>query len=134
NQLRIDTSIGITTFPADGANADRLLRNADLALRRAKREGRGQYRVYSRDMDQEVRAALSLENGLRQAIDNGNLDLFYQPTFALTDGSIQGVEALIRWPRPSGGYLSPASFIQLAEMSGLIVPLGACNLRPACRQ
>jgi diguanylate cyclase (GGDEF)-like protein/PAS domain S-box-containing protein len=134
NQLRIDTSIGITLFPADGANADRLLRNADLALRRAKREGRSQYRFYSRHMDLELKAALSLESGLRHAIDNGSLELLYQPTFALTDGSIQAVEALVRWPRPSGGPLSPASFIPLAEISGLIVPLGEWTLRTACQQ
>jgi diguanylate cyclase (GGDEF)-like protein/PAS domain S-box-containing protein len=134
SQLYIDTSIGITLFPQDGADSDLLLRNADLALYRAKREGRGQYRFYSRDMDQELRATLSIESGLRHAIDHGGLELFYQPTFALADGSMQSVEALIRWPNPGGGHLLPASFIPIAEISGLIVPLGEWVLRTACGQ
>jgi diguanylate cyclase (GGDEF)-like protein/PAS domain S-box-containing protein len=134
NQLYIDASIGITLFPRDGVDPDLLLRNADLALYRAKREGRGQYRFYSCDMDSELKATLSVESGLRHAIEHGALELFYQPTFGLADGNMQGVEALIRWPHPGGGYLSPASFIPVAEISGLIVPLGEWTLRTACRQ
>jgi diguanylate cyclase (GGDEF)-like protein/PAS domain S-box-containing protein len=134
NQLHIDTSIGITLFPRDSADTDQLLRNADLALSRAKREGRGQYRFFSRDMDLELKATLSVENGLRHALDRGNFELFYQPTYGLHDGSMQGVEALIRWPNSGGGYALPASFIPVAERSGLIVPLGEWTLRTACHQ
>ena len=103
NQLRIDTCIGITLFPQDGVDADGLLRNADLALYRAKREGRGQYRFYSNEMDLELKATLRVESELRHAIEQDSLELFYQPTFAVADGRMHGVETLIRWPRPGGG-------------------------------
>lgn len=134
NRIDIGASIGITVFPDDATRPDLLLRNADIALYRAKRGGRGQYRCYSPDMDMELRATRSLEGGLRQALERGTLELFYQPVFALGDGRIQGVEALIRWPHPGGGYVSPASFIPVAETSGVIVPLGEWTLRQACRQ
>jgi diguanylate cyclase (GGDEF)-like protein/PAS domain S-box-containing protein len=134
NQLHINTSIGITLFPRDGGDPDLLLRNADLALYRAKREGRGQYRFYSHDMDLELKATLSVENGLRHALNHGSFELFYQPTYGLPGGGMQGVEALIRWPNPGGGYALPGSFIPAAERSGLIVPLGEWILRTACRQ
>ena len=134
HQLHINTSMGITRFPQDGTNTDRLLRNADLALHRAKREGRGQYRYYSNDMDLELKATLSVESALRRAIDQGNLELFYQPTFAVADGSMRGLEALVRWPRPGGRHVLPTNFIPVAEMSGLMVPLGEWTLRTACQQ
>lgn len=134
DRLDIGASIGITVFPDDGADPDLLLRNADIALYRAKRSGRGQYRCYSPDMDVELKATRSLEAGLRQALEHGTLELFYQPLFALGDGCFQGVEALIRWPHPGGGYVLPASFIPVAETSGIIVPLGEWTLRQACRQ
>ena len=134
NRLDIGASIGITVFPDDATEPDLLLRNADIALYRAKRGGRGQYRCYSPDMDVELKATRSLEAGLRQALERGTLELFYQPLFALGDGGFQGVEALIRWPHPGGGYVLPASFIPVAETSGTIVPLGEWTLREACRQ
>jgi diguanylate cyclase (GGDEF)-like protein len=134
NRLDIGASIGITVFPDDATEPDLLLRNADIALYRAKRGGRGQYRSYSPDMDVELKATRSLETGLRQALERGTLQLFYQPVFALGDGGFQGVEALIRWPHPGGGYVLPASFIPVAETSGAIVPLGEWTLRQACRQ
>jgi diguanylate cyclase (GGDEF)-like protein/PAS domain S-box-containing protein len=134
NRLDIGASIGITVFPDDGIDLDLLLRNADIALYRAKRGGRGQYRCYSPDMDVELKATRSLEAGLRQALEHGTLELFYQPLFALGSGRFQGVEALIRWPHPGGGYVLPASFIPVAETSGIIVPLGEWILRQACHQ
>ena len=134
NQLRIDTCIGITLFPQDGAVGDRLLHNADLALYRAKREGRGQYRFYSNDMDLELKATLSVESELRHAIEQDRLELYYQPTFAVADGRVHGVETLIRWPRPDGDYKMPTSLIPSTEISGLIVPLGEWTLRTACRE
>jgi diguanylate cyclase (GGDEF)-like protein len=134
NRLDIGASIGVTVFPDDATDPDLLLRNADMALYRAKRNGRGQYRCYSPDMDAELKATRSLEAGLRQALECGTLELFYQPLFTLEDGRIQGVEALIRWAHPDGGYVSPASFIPVAETSGVIVPLGEWILHQACRQ
>jgi diguanylate cyclase (GGDEF)-like protein/PAS domain S-box-containing protein len=134
NRLDIGASIGMTVFPDDGTESDLLLRNADIALYRAKRSGRGQYRCYSPEMNVELKATRSLEAGLRQALERGTLELFYQPLFALGDGSFQGVEALIRWPHPGGGYVLPASFIPVAQTSGTILPLGEWTLREACRQ
>ncbi len=134
HRLDIRTSIGIALCPDDGADPDLLLRNADMALYRAKRDGRSQYRFYSADMDLELKATRSLENGLRRAIEASGLELFYQPTFSLTDGRLRGMEVLLRWPHPGGGYVAPASFIPIAELSGLIIPLGEWTLRRACRQ
>jgi diguanylate cyclase (GGDEF)-like protein/PAS domain S-box-containing protein len=134
NRLHIGTSIGITLFPNDGTDPDLLLRNADMALYRAKHHGRGQYCFYSPDMDLELKATRSVEDGLRHALQHGRLELCYQPIFAIADGRVRGVEALIRWRHPGGGSVSPASFIPVAEMSGLIVPLGEWILRQACRQ
>ena len=134
NRIDIGVSIGIAICPDDATEPDELLRNADIALYRAKREGRGQYRCYSAEMDMELRATHGLETGLRQALEHGTLELFYQPTFSVESGRIQGVEALTRWPHPEGGYVAPASFIPVAETSGLIVPLGEWALDQACRQ
>ncbi len=118
----------------DATDPDRLFRNADVALYRAKREGRSQYDCYSPEIDAELRANHSLEVGLRHAIESGALELFYQPVFSLESGRFQAVEVLARWPRYRGGFVPPVSFIPFAEASGLIVPLGEWALRQAHRQ
>lgn len=134
SRLYVTTSIGATLYPGDAASATQLLKNADLALYRVKHEGRGRYLLYSPEMDVELLNVRRLEDGLRRALADGTLQLFYQPTFSLGDGRIQGVEALLRWPLPDGGYVMPATFIPIAETSGLIVPLGEWVLCEACRQ
>jgi diguanylate cyclase (GGDEF)-like protein/PAS domain S-box-containing protein len=134
NRVDVGASIGVTLYPLDAAGSDDLLRKADIALYRAKRDGGGQCCIYSADMDLEMTHIRSLETGLRQALDSKTIELFYQPTFALADGRVRGLEALARWPHPRGGFVSPAEFIPIAEMSGFIVTLGEWALRQACRQ
>lgn len=134
NRLHAGASIGITRFPADATDPDALLRNADMALYRAKHEGRGQFQFYSPEMNVALSTTRSVETGLRVAIEQGALELLYQPTFALDDGRLVAVEALIRWPHPKGGKVLPGDFIPVAEISGLVVPLGEWVLREACRQ
>lgn len=134
SRLSVTASVGTTLFPQDAGDAALLLHHADVALYRAKHEGRGRYRLYEPEMDAERQATRSLESGLRRAIEENTLELFYQPIFSLADGRIQGVEALLRWPQAGGGHVMPARFIPIAETSGLIVPLGEWVLREACRQ
>ncbi|MBV8401163.1 MAG: bifunctional diguanylate cyclase/phosphodiesterase, partial [Acetobacteraceae bacterium] len=134
NRLDVSAGIGIALFPDDATDADELLRNADMALYRAKRDGPDQYRCYSSEMDMELKASHRLETGLREALERGTLELVYQPVFSLQDGSINAAEALTRWPYSDGSYVAPASFIPVAEASGLIIPLGEWTLREACRQ
>jgi diguanylate cyclase (GGDEF)-like protein/PAS domain S-box-containing protein len=121
--FHISTSVGIAMFPDDGKDINALLKNADVALYRAKEEGRDRYRMYDPDMNARFHEKLQMENHLRQAQRRGELILFYQPIIS-RDGSIAGVESLIRWEHPELGFLGPDQFIPLAEESGLIVPIG----------
>jgi diguanylate cyclase (GGDEF)-like protein/PAS domain S-box-containing protein len=133
NQLRVGLSIGVAVFPNDGDDATTLLGNADAALYRAKNEGRGLIRFFESDMDQRLRERRALQHDLRSAIDRHQLTLNYQPQ-ARMDGVIVGFEALVRWNHPKRGMVSPATFIPIAEESGLIIPLGEWILREACRE
>jgi EAL domain-containing protein (putative c-di-GMP-specific phosphodiesterase class I) len=119
---------------SDVDGADQLLRNADLAMYRAKAAGQGGYARDDPQMHTELVARVQLEADLRQALDKGELFLHYQPTFDLASGQIVGAEALARWRHPVRGLVAPTEFIPLAEASGLIRPLGAWVLREACRQ
>jgi diguanylate cyclase (GGDEF)-like protein len=133
-ELFVTTSIGISLFPTDGIDAETLVRNADSAMYRAKESGRDNYQLYAPAMNARALERLALENMLRKALDHRELVLFYQPLIDAESKLIIGVEALIRWSHPELGLLSPAHFISVAELSGLIIPIGRWVLHTACRQ
>ncbi len=131
---RVTVSIGIALFPGDGRDATTLLKSADTALYVAKREGRNTFRYYSRAMAESVRRRHEVEQGLRLAIENDQLELWYQPQVSAASGRVVGVEALVRWRHPERGIVPPAEFLPVAAETGLILPLGEWVLRHACRQ
>jgi diguanylate cyclase (GGDEF)-like protein len=133
HQLLVGLSIGIAVYPDDAVDSATLLRHADAALYRAKADGRGSIRFFEPDMDKHLRERRALQHDLRGAIDRGELELHYQPQ-AMIDGRIIGFEALARWRHPARGMISPATFISVAEESGLIISIGAWILREACRE
>jgi predicted signal transduction protein with EAL and GGDEF domain len=130
--VQVAASIGISLFPHDGRTGEALLANADLALHRAKEDGRGGCRFFKREMDDTIRERRALVRELREAISAGELEMHYQPLARTTDGEVCGFEALVRWNHPERGLIAPDAFIPLAEESGLIVPLGEWALRRAC--
>ena len=134
HMLNVGVSVGVALSPADGADADDLLKHADLALYRAKAEGRGTYRFFEPAMNAQMQARRSLEIDLRRALALKQFELAFQPQIQLETGAVVGFEALLRWNHPERGPVSPALFIPLAEEIGLIVGIGEWALRAACRE
>jgi diguanylate cyclase (GGDEF)-like protein/PAS domain S-box-containing protein len=132
-QLVIGASVGIAVAPNDGREPDQLLRNADMALYRAKSSGRGSYHFFQPEMDAQMQERHALEVDLRKAIGQGEFEVYYQPIVEVARRQICGFEALVRWNHPSRGVVSPGVFIPIAEDIGLIGALGDWVLRQACR-
>jgi diguanylate cyclase (GGDEF)-like protein len=134
HELYINASIGIAVYPQDGKVAELLLQNADVALYRCKEQGRGSVKHYVPTMNSEAPELFALENSLRHALEREEFLLHYQPKVNIRTGQIIGLEALIRWEHPELGLVSPATFIPLAEETGLIVEIGTWVMKTACAQ
>jgi diguanylate cyclase (GGDEF)-like protein len=134
HMVMVDSSIGIAFAPADGTDANELLKNADMALYGAKADGRGVYRFFEPTMDARMKDRRVLELALRKAFDNREFELYYQPVFNLERGEVRCCEALLRWRHPERGMVSPVEFIPVAEEIGLIVALGEWVIRQACAE
>ncbi len=132
-EVRVGASIGIALFPGPAETPEDLLRQADAALYRAKQEGRGRFHYFSEDLTRNARSRIELQNRLRNAIEGGELRVFFQPQVDIGSGLVVGAEALVRWEMPGEGLVMPDRFIALAEETGLILPLGRWVLHETCR-
>ncbi|ULO07269.1 EAL domain-containing protein [Paenibacillus sp. 19GGS1-52] len=132
SNLYVTVSIGISFYPEDGETTEEILKNADVAMYRAKEEGKGRYVVYDKSMHTAFNERMNIEKHLRSAMNDNEFELYYQPQVDIETGLISGFEALIRWNSPELGFVSPLSFIKIAEDSRLIVYIGEWVLREAC--
>lgn len=133
-RLKISPSVGISLFPQDGGDTETLIKNADAAMYRAKKEGRNNFQYYSMELTTEAFEKMAMEAALRQSIERHELILYYQPQVCLETGKLVGVEALLRWMHPVQGLMVPRQFIAAAEASGFMVALGEWVLHNACTQ
>ncbi|SIO70970.1 PAS domain S-box-containing protein/diguanylate cyclase (GGDEF) domain-containing protein [Burkholderia sp. GAS332] len=133
-EVYTSATMGVALYPEDGEDFETLLRKADAAMSRAKGDGRNACRFFDDELGREATACLRIEAGLRKALEKGEFELHYQPQIDLRSGCVLGVEALLRWRHPEQGLLQPGQFIQIAEQSGLIVPIGEWVVRECCRQ
>jgi diguanylate cyclase (GGDEF)-like protein len=133
-ELALSASVGICTYPEDGADGQVLLANADIAMYRAKEQGRNRFCFYAAELNHLSQERLALEAGLRHALERGEIEVFYQPKIEFGNGRVSGVEALIRWRHPQLGLLLPDKFVPLAEEIGAIIPIGYWTLRRVCER
>ena len=133
-ELHISASIGISVYPNDGADAETLMKNADIAMYEAKGAGRNNYQFFSHDLTARAVERQTVEVSLRRALERGEFVLYYQPKVNLASGGITGAEALLRWQHPERGLLLPEDFLAVAEESGLMIPIGRWVMEVACRQ
>ncbi|CAE6799023.1 bifunctional diguanylate cyclase/phosphodiesterase [Paraburkholderia haematera] len=133
-EVYTSATMGVALYPEDGEDFETLLRKADAAMSRGKGDGRNTCRFFDDELGREATACLRVEAGLRKALEKGEFELHYQPQIDLRSGRVRGVEALLRWRHPEQGLLPPGQFIQIAEQSGLIVPIGEWVVRECCRQ
>ena len=134
DEIVVSASIGISMYPSDDVDLDTLIRHTDMAMYRSKSMGRATYSFYSDDLNAAISARLTLQSGLRRAMDNNEFHLHYQPKAKLATDEVTGVEALLRWYCPGQGMVSPDRFIGVLEDTGLILPVGAWVIRAACAQ